>query len=151
MTDEPPDPTTGTAGSGDDDGRDIDPVDEWLQFARNDLRSARTLSADGEIPPPIPCFHAQQAAEKALKALVIAHGINPPKVHVLSKLYDLLPGDVRSKLDPDQLARLDPWAVAGRYPGDVPEISRDLAEDLIALADAVYARCKAMITEFSAR
>jgi len=46
MTATPPDPAT-APGAEDDD---LDPVDEWLQFARADLRSARTLWADLEIP-----------------------------------------------------------------------------------------------------
>jgi HEPN domain-containing protein len=145
MTDGPPDPTVGTERAGVDD--DLDPADEWLTFARNDLRSARTLLADEEIPPPIPCFHAQQAAEKALKAVLIACGINPPKVHVLSKLHDQLPDDAKAEFNPDDLARLDPWAVAGRHPGDVPDVSRDLADELIALAAIVYGQCEATIAE----
>ena len=110
MTDTPPDPAA-ASGAEDDD---LDPVDEWLQFARADLRSARTLWADQEIPAPIPCFHAQQAVEKALKALLIVRGINPPKVHVLGKLHGQLPEGMRAGFDADELARLDPWAVAGR-------------------------------------
>jgi HEPN domain-containing protein len=144
MTDELPDPP-GEPVEATDDEDDLDPVDEWLQFARNDLRSARTLLADDEIPPPIPCFHAQQAAEKALKAVLIATGVNPPKVHVSGKLYGQLPGGLKTAFDPDDLARLDPWAVAGRYPGDVPEIPRALAGDLVALADRVCSRSEEII------
>jgi HEPN domain-containing protein len=145
MTAAPLDPTVAPSAPEEDD---LDPVDEWLQFARNDLRSARTLSADEQIPPPIPCFHAQQAIEKALKALLIAQGINPPKVHVLGKLYAQLPAEMATKVTfgPDDLARLDPWAVAGRYPGDVPEISRGSAETLIALASTVCADCEVLIS-----
>jgi HEPN domain-containing protein len=40
------------------------------------------------------CFHAQQAAEKALKAVLIAKGIPPPKTHNIRILLDLLPQDV---------------------------------------------------------
>lgn len=74
-------------------------------------------------------------------------GFNPPKVHVLGKLYDQLPDDVKVEFDPDDLARLDPWAVAGRYPGDVPEVSRVLAGELIALAAVVYAQCEVVVAE----
>jgi HEPN domain-containing protein len=144
MTDTPPDPAAALGATEDDD---LDPVDEWLQFASADLRSARTLWADQEIPPPIPCVHAQQAVEKALKALLIVHGINPPKVHVLGKLYGQLPEEMTASFDADELARLDPWAVAGRYPGDVPEISRELAGELITLADDVCAACEVRIGE----
>lgn len=78
--------------------------------------------------------------------MLIVHGVNPPKVHVLGKLYDQLPETVKARFEPDDLARLDPWAVAGRYPGDVPEIARGVVSELITLAATVYATCDEVIT-----
>jgi HEPN domain-containing protein len=42
---------------------------EWLRFAHDDLAAARLLLTDIELPARMACFHAQQAAEKALKGL----------------------------------------------------------------------------------
>lgn len=43
-------------------------VTEWMRLARSDLTLA-CLTEDERIAPEILVFHAQQAVEKALKAL----------------------------------------------------------------------------------
>ena len=64
------------------------------------------------------CFDAQQAAEKAIKALLIARGHRFPYVHDIAALLTIagaagieVPADVREG------ARLTRFAVAARYPG----------------------------------
>ncbi len=73
---------------------------EWLRQARVDLRVARLAPADMAREPF--AFHAQQAAEKALKAVLPTRGIRFPFVHDLERLLELLerngvypPGPVR--------------------------------------------------------
>nr|VFK17262.1 MAG: HEPN domain-containing protein [Candidatus Kentron sp. LPFa]VFK32509.1 MAG: HEPN domain-containing protein [Candidatus Kentron sp. LPFa] len=44
---------------------------EWLSYAKSDLALART-DGSPDIMPQMLCFHAQQAAEKALKAVLLA-------------------------------------------------------------------------------
>ncbi len=44
--------------------------DEWLRYANDDLAGAFLLLADSQLPARLACFHAQQVAEKALKALL---------------------------------------------------------------------------------
>ena len=44
---------------------------EWLRFAHHDLAAARLLLTDVDLPARMACFHAQQAAEKALKASLV--------------------------------------------------------------------------------
>lgn len=64
------------------------------------------------------CFGAQQAAEKALKAVLIARGIDFPYVHDLARLMTLL--DENGQLIPvaiREAAGLTRFAVATRYPG----------------------------------
>lgn len=46
----------------------------WLRLAREDLAAAEQLHAESEHPARVVRFHAQQAAEKALKAAIIASG-----------------------------------------------------------------------------
>jgi HEPN domain-containing protein len=65
-------------------------VAAWLAKADGDLRMARMAL---EAPDPLfdqACFHSQQAAEKALKALLVAVGIPVPKPHDPVHLVDLL-------------------------------------------------------------
>lgn len=65
----------------------------WLNDAQADLANARTLSAhrDENTTPFAAAFHAQQAVEKALRALLIWHGIDYPPKHDLGLLVGLLP------------------------------------------------------------
>jgi len=60
---------------------------EWLQKARRDIRVAEL--ALGEDLYDEVAFHAQQAAEKALKAVLVALGARPPRTHSLERLLAL--------------------------------------------------------------
>ena len=53
---------------------------EWLNRARGNLALARTQHPDIYLEDL--CFNAQQAAEKALKGLLLAHGATFPYIHV---------------------------------------------------------------------
>ena len=61
---------------------------EWLNRARSNLIQARGLQPGVYLEDL--CFNAQQAAEKAIKALLIHHGVPFPYIHDLTKLLDLL-------------------------------------------------------------
>jgi HEPN domain-containing protein len=64
---------------------------EWLNRARSNL-----LRAKEEVPGVYLedlCFDAQQAAEKAIKGVLIARGIDFPYIHDLARLLTLLKQD----------------------------------------------------------
>jgi len=90
---------------------------KWLDFAREDLHMAQL--AMGESLFNQVCFHAQQAAEKILKALIIAKGVLPPKTHKLSDLLGIsivvVPEDLRRRL-----LLLDRYYIPTRYPDALP-------------------------------
>jgi HEPN domain-containing protein len=109
----------------------------WLGYARSDLDAAQLLLTSPEHYPRQVCFLAQQAAEKALKAALIAQQINFPFSHDLDRLRNLLPKEWRVKtLFPD-LAELTVWAIEARYPADMPEALPSDAQRAIATAAAV--------------
>ncbi len=61
---------------------------EWLNRARSNL-----LRAKEEVPGVYLedlCFDAQQAAEKAIKGVLLARGIDFPYIHDLARLLTLL-------------------------------------------------------------
>ena len=64
----------------------------------------------------IVAFHAQQAAEKALKAALVLDGIHPPPKHDLDELRVLLPPAWRVKKHPRSLTRLADYGVDAKYP-----------------------------------
>jgi len=118
--------------------------DEWLRFAEADLAAALLLIDDRELPPRIACFHAQQAAEKALKAAIVASGTPIPRVHDLLALVGLASDRVTSGLASLDLSALHPWAVDARYPGDLPDVSHEegrLLIDVAAQSVAIIRAC----------
>jgi hypothetical protein len=54
---------------------------EWLAHAESDLNLARLAKDRDNVLPEQVCFHAQQAAEKALKAVLLHHKIEFPFIH----------------------------------------------------------------------
>jgi HEPN domain-containing protein len=90
-------------------------VDRWLAYARDDLRAAEELKSS-EIPARISCFHAQQAAEKAMKAVFVLEQVDHPYTHDLVKLGDALPQRWKVQASSTDLADLTRWAVESRYP-----------------------------------
>ena len=56
---------------------------EWLGFAAMDLDSAQFLLGMQPVPVEIICYHCEQAAEKLLKAVLVAADVEPPKTHDL--------------------------------------------------------------------
>lgn len=61
-----------------------------LARADADLAAVRALETVDAVPDEIVGFHSQQAAEKLLKAVLAAHGIEFPRTHSLLYLLDLL-------------------------------------------------------------
>ena len=109
---------------------------EWLQHAISDLELAK-IPLPPKVRPEALCFHAQQAAEKALKAVLIAHGTSVPKTHNLRTLIDLLPPHLTPPPDVQEAVSLTDYAVASRYPGTSEAIEEEDRQEAISLAEAV--------------
>lgn len=108
----------------------------WLIHARSDLALAENEGA-GILLETL-CFHAQQAAEKALKGLLIADGVwDFPYTHDIEVLVGLVerhgrepPPAVRTA------AKLTTYAIDTRYPGFVLS-GREEYEKAVATARVV--------------
>lgn len=113
-------------------------VVQWLDKAHQDLAAARMLiGSDAPLPYPA-CFHAQQAAEKFLKAFLTFHQIEFPKTHNIGELLNLA-GKAAADLPTilTTAAALTPYGVELRYPGDAPAPDEAEAKSAIALAEKV--------------
>ena len=110
----------------------------WLRYAKEDLRTAETLLRQPHAPPRHACWHAQQAAEKALKAALIFLQIDFPRTHDLNILRNLVPGSWQLKAGPPDLASLSEWAVEARYPGEWQEATETEAYTAVGQARAVW-------------
>lgn len=109
----------------------------WLRYAEDDLRSAEILLEQSGVPRTS-CFHAQQAAEKSIKAIFVFLQVDFPFTHDLNRLRDLLPDGWTVKEDFPDLAELSAWAVEPRYPGDLIEATRQDAETAVEQARNIY-------------
>jgi len=91
---------------------------DWLEQAHGDLRLAQVGRQDATIPLNLVTFHAQQAVEKAIKALLIQQSVDFPKTHDLQDLLDRLStSGVPLPADLEEVTALTPYAVQTRYPG----------------------------------
>ena len=100
---------------------------EWLRLARGDLVIASANLPDA--PPELLCFHAQQAAEKAIKAVLIEMRVAFPFTHDLGRLLELVQSDAPADLA-DAALELTDYASRTRYPfvGEpVTEVDRQAA------------------------
>lgn len=121
-----------------------DMAGRWLNLARGDLASATVLLGHQDSALRNVGFLAQQAAEKALKAVLAARDADIPRTHDLTDLLRAL-GDPPKDLDLAELARLSKWAVGGRYPGDDDDLTRQAAEALVATAEQVLRAAEILV------
>ncbi|HHP7234937.1 MAG TPA: HEPN domain-containing protein [Desulfobacterales bacterium] len=115
-------------------------VGQWLAKAEQDMKAGEALLA---LDPPYlypACFHAQQAAQKYLKALLTWYQIEFPKTHVIELLLELLKRvDSRTASELQDAGELTPYGVDIRYPGDQPEPELEEAYEAVDLARKVRA------------
>ncbi len=113
-----------------------DYVQQWLDKARKDLAAGEVLLKEEFEDYENVGFHAQQAAEKFVKAFLVCHQIEFPKSHDMALLRQLV-----ARIDPrlaEKLAIADsltPYGVEFRYPGDLPSVSRTEGEKALRAAE----------------
>lgn len=115
-------------------------VEEWLRKAQQDAKSARFLL--DMFPPPLEIigFHAQQAVEKSLKAIIVSTGIDPPRTHDLVFLHTQCIDHAGVDLSMvDLCARLTPYAVDQRYPTNNDLDDEQLVRDVDAAESLAFA------------
>ena len=116
----------------------INEAREWLERADLDLQMAQRALSIAPALAAGAAYHAQQAAEKALKAFLAAHNQPFPFTHNLAVLLPLC-----QALDTDFLqfggvaATLTPFATQFRYPGGPLEPATTDAEQGLRDAEAL--------------
>lgn len=103
-------------------------IQNWLFRANEDIAVIHNLVKSGvEYYTSTICFHAQQAAEKFLKAYLVFHDVDFPKTHDLDFL--LLECKKINKTNFEiELRSLTDFGVAVRYPDDfyIPDVKETL-------------------------
>ncbi|MDO8303194.1 MAG: HEPN domain-containing protein [Sedimentisphaerales bacterium] len=96
---------------------EIELAKQWLAKAENDLLNADNNLAARNIPFDTVCFHCQQAAEKMLKAYLVANNMPYPFTHdLLVILEKILEVTDKAEHLRQTLIVLNPYAVEVRYP-----------------------------------
>jgi len=116
--------------------RSPDNPEEWIGRAKSSL--ALALSKAPSVLYEDLCFQAQQAAEKALKAVFIAKQIPYPFTHDINALLSALEGN--GVPVPENLwgaVALTSYASDTRYPGFEPPVTKDEHARAVALAQSV--------------
>jgi HEPN domain-containing protein len=126
--------------------RDASDPAEWLRHARSNLSRCR---GDRRLPDVLfedLCFDAQQAAEKAIKAVLVLRQRRFPKTHDLAELLDLVAA-TGIEVPPEVLEakRLTPHAVAGRYPGVSEDASEEDYREALETAERVVAWAESLV------
>lgn len=96
---------------------------EWVEKAEGDfLTASREARVRSRPNYDAVCFHAQQAAEKFLKAVLQENEIPIPKTHQLMDLLAIcIKAEIIYKMLQADLTILDGYAVRFRYPGETAE------------------------------
>lgn len=111
---------------------------QWIEVAESDLRSAEILLAADPPDTRTASFHCQQAGEKYLKAFIVLHGEDPPRIHTMRPLLALT-----ERIDPSLRGLLSaadaltPFAVDVRYPSRQPFPTREEAEQALENAHQI--------------
>ena len=117
---------------------------DWLRHARSDLALAR-IPRTPEILLQALCFHAQQAAEKALKAVLILQGVAPPRTHHIKTLLELLSSRVEIPSPVREAASLTDYAVMSRYPALIEPVTEEEYHEAVKLAEAVISWAESLV------
>ena len=111
---------------------------QWIKKAEADLKASAAILNAREPFPDIAAFHAQQTAEKFLKAFLVWHQVEYPKTHDISELLDLVAKVDKSLADSLREATvLTDYSVDVRYPGDLSELTLENARKAVKLARKV--------------
>jgi HEPN domain-containing protein len=123
----------------------LDRAHELMDLAQEDLLAGATILASGQALRAA-CFHAQQAAEKSIKALLSARDLTYPWRHDLKELVGLGLADW-SELAPwtDTLDELTPYAVQSRYTRFEPP-SQETARQALEAARQFHELIQALLT-----
>jgi len=110
-------------------------IRQWLSYADEDLRFAKHgLKLTTSVPYRLIAYHAQQCAEKCLKAYLVHKGIDFPYSHNISRLLELCAEHAAWTKQIEEAEELTPYAITTRYPGVDDEVTEEETSRAIGIA-----------------
>lgn len=113
-------------------------VKEWISLAEDDLRLA--LCAEqlkSNVPYRLIAFHAQQCAEKYLKAYLVYQNMDFPYTHSIATLLKLCGRHTPWVKEIQDADLLTPYAITARYPGIEKKVTKQETIKAINIAEQV--------------
>ena len=109
---------------------------EWIERAENDWRTISAVLALQDPPYEVAAFHAQQMAEKYLKAFLLGQGWQLRKTHdLVDLLSDCLKYDTQLQSLTSPCQELTPFVLSGRYP--IAPVTKSACESALGAAEAI--------------
>ena len=114
-------------------------IQQWLKLAGLDLRSAKNDLKDNPPVTNTACYHAQQCAEKSLKAFIVRWDQHIEKTHDLTLLLKTcIKYDLEFEMHKTAAQRLTDYAITTRYPDFWREIPVAEAREAVEIAGKVF-------------
>ena len=127
-------------------GKRYEPDDprEWLNRARSSLERAAVRTPNSYLEDL--CFDAQQAAEKAMKAILLVLKVKFPYVHDLDKLLDLIrKAGMEVPQEAEESGSLSVYAFSARYPGVAKAVTDEQHQQALSIAESVVKWAEAAV------
>jgi HEPN domain-containing protein len=116
----------------------IQKVQQWIVYGDEDLQLAKHgLTLASNAPYRLIAYHAQQCAEKHLKAYLIYYLIDFPYTHNIAQLLELCPDKQEWGKSLEDAEELTPFAITARYPGEDEPVTESEAKRAIEIAEDV--------------
>lgn len=113
-------------------------VRQWMDYADEDLRLAEHgLRMESGCPYRLIAYHAQQCAEKYLKAFLVYQRQDFPYTHNISMLLELCRQHADWVDDLEPAEELTAYAITTRYPGEDEQVTFAEAQQAVDLAKKV--------------
>ncbi|MBI5194821.1 MAG: HEPN domain-containing protein [Nitrospirae bacterium] len=120
--------------------------EEWLKRAKSNLAIARQPRTN-EIYLEDLCFEVQQAAEKALKAVLLHKNIQFRFVHDIAEFLTLLEQNGMTLSEEIKAAAmLTDYSVEARYPGPFESVTEEEFQEALNIAEKVVKWAESKIT-----
>ncbi len=123
-------------------------IEGWLQKADEDFQYAKA-SLDNNLPfYSSICFHLNQAAEKYLKAYIVAKELEFQKIHDLTKLLQIcIANDLEFKKLTAFINEINPFYIETRYPGFTTDfITKSETEGALKMVDEICSFVKTKLS-----
>jgi len=110
----------------------------WISHAEEDLHLAEHgLKLKSACPYRLIAYHAQQCAEKYLKAYLVWRKVDFPYTHNISILLELCAEYVNWTAEIKSAEELTAYAITTRYPGEYEVVTKKNAQRAIQIAKSV--------------